>query len=129
MQCTKYLVKKQKCSALELSTLCGHWAWLFTLRTEFYSLFQEVYFFIGKHKDLCPSARPTSDGNSTWAVPFELPPEVLAELRSVTRLAPLLFANLGASPDPEVLATDACGYGEIYAGSGVHHRPPARCPN
>ena len=132
MLCTRWLVRKGRCSALQLSTLCGHWAWLFTLRTEFYSLFQEVYFFIGQHKDPNQFPRHVSRGTSEWAVPYDLPSGVLGELRSVLRLAPLLFANLGAPPDSEVLATDACGFGEMVrggdtaGGAGVYtHRPPA----
>jgi len=113
---TRALIRRKRVRPRWLSIVAGHWAWQFTLNTGFFALFQEVYFFLQDAKTPTHPSGPYAG----WDAYVELPKDVARELMWAVQLAPLLYADLSAPLDPEVICTDASKWG----GASVHATKP-----
>lgn len=94
---TMRLLDIGECTGRELGHIVGRWNWAMLARRSAMSVFSAVYRFI-------ECARDTR---------FTLWPSVRRELWCVSRLAPLLYANINCEWAPVVIASDAS---ELAAG-------------
>jgi hypothetical protein len=88
---TQQLLAAGNATGRQLAALVGSWTWAALVRRPALALFGSVYRFIEAAKDRC----------------FRLWPSVVTELLTLTRLAPLLFADLRATWFEQLVACDA----------------------
>ena len=93
---TRALLRRGRCTGVDMARLVGHWTWAFLARRCAFSIFRAVYRFIetATHKR------------------FDVWPSVARELRLAVDLAPLLFSSLASIWFPKVLASDASTSGQ-----------------
>ena len=97
---TRHALRLRRITPRELAKLGGHWAWFMLLRSELFSVFQDLYTYTSRHVD-----------SGLYDREIDFPVEVRNEFRMALWLAPLLFSDLSTTVDGRVYATDACETG------------------
>ena len=103
---TMRLLDIGECTGRELAHIVGRWTWAMLIRRPAMAVFSAVYRFI----------------NCAGGARYQLWPSVRRELRTVSRLAPLLFASIRCEWAPVVVASDASelAAGVVYVDTPTH---------